>query len=736
MHKVLLILFAFIALSASVQAQSVGKISQASRNNTNSSQNRNNQPYNPESIDNLDNPDSAMNNQPQGIVFDDPTLPDSVLRSYVFSFEKIVRDVKIRNLKHPSLLPTGLHCNDPLASVELPFFVSLGALGQAHKPLYFNPQQSTLNFSPDPFPYSRQQLNTFKFFQTQTPYTLLGYGSSIDKDYQIHIIHTQNIRPRWNVAMLYDLISRDGLYTNSGLTSHYLDLSTNYYSQDAKYQLLASIKYNSIIQKENGGVTNDITCWDYSRESGVPVQMYTAQNRWRDLELHLHQSYNTVRQFDKVREYEITVTDSSATDSTAKPKTRILRDTIHAPKPFSLNTGVFALDLSYERHRHLFYDNQTTSWFYNYATIMQIDDTATNQFFDSTIHHQLAAELYWTNDAYMQHRWNNPLVITGGIRPQIDIVTFAAPGQKVNELNVSPFASARIHIGKFLLTANAEETNGERRFGDYRLNGTLSLDLGKSHLSVSTLSEAQSPNLIYYHNEGIYSWNIKEYNKIKQQHIAAEYGYRSSEYDADLKPTAPDSSVHESQYSKIHLSTFNFKLSSTLLSDNVWFDSQMRPTQGDATALLLQADIYGHLHLGWLNLRTHQMLQHSNDNNVVRVPLFASKNSIYADFNLFRNALRAQIGVDLRYHTKFLCDAWNPVLGAFYRQNDVEVGNYLIADVWLTLQVKRATIYLRAGHVNAPIEKLAGLQPNYFSLPHYPYEGFSLYWGLIWRFFD
>ena len=735
MHKLLLIFLAFIALSTSVHAQ-IGTLSQSTGNRTNKSQNQRNQPYKPESQDELNNPDSAMNNQPQGIVFDDQTLPDSVLRSHVFSFERMLRDVKIRKLKHPSLLPTGLHCNDPLASVDLPLFASLGALGQAHKPLSFNPQLSNNNFFPDPFPYFRQQLNTFKYFQTQTPYTLLGYGSSIDKDYQIHIIHTQNIRPRWNVAMLYDLVSRDGLYTNSGLTSHYLDLSTNYYSQDAKYQLLATIKYNSIIQKENGGVTNDTSCWDYRRESGVPVQMYTAQNRWRDLELHVHQSYNTVRQFDRVNEYEITVIDSTATDSASKTKTEILYDTIRAPKPFTFNTGVLALDLSYERHRRLFYDNQATSWFYNYSTNQQFIDSTNNQFYDSTIHHQLAAELYWTNDAYMQHRWKNPVVITGGIRPQIDIVEFANPAKKVKELNVSPFASARIHLGKFLLIANAEETNGERRLGDYRLNGTLSLNLGKSQLSVSALSEAQSPDLIYYHNEGIYSWDINSYNKVKQQRIAAEYGYRRTEYDADLMPKATDSIVHEPQHSKFQLNEFNFKFASTLLSDNIWFDSQMRPTQGDATALLLQADIFGHLQLGWFNLRTHQMLQHSSDNNVVRVPLFASKNSIYADFNLFHNALRAQIGVDLRYHTKFLCDAWNPVLGAFYRQNDVEVGNYLIADVWLTLQVKRATIYLRAGHVNAPIEKLAGMQPNYFSLPHYPYEGFSLYWGLIWRFFD
>lgn len=711
MRKALLILIACIALSGISVAQEIIRSNTSTTRRNNNANAPNNPLYDPE---NPNNPDSAMNNQPEGIVFDDDAIPDSVLRSRVFSFERCLRDVKIRHLEHPNLLPTGLHCNDPLSSVEQTPYASLGALGQIHMPLTFNPELSTLTFAPDPLSYYRYKQHPFRLFQTQTPYTLLGYGSSLDKDYQIHIIHTQNIRPRWNVAMLYDLISRDGLYTNSGLTAHYLDISTNYYSKDARYQMQATFTLNSIRQGENGGVVNDTTCWDYSRESGVPVNMYSAQNRWHDIELNIHQSYNTVRQFDRIREYEITIADSTS-DSTQKPKTKTISDTTHAPKPLAFNTGVFALDLSYKRQRRNFYDNQAKSWFYNYGVV---DSTL---FFDSTAHHQLAAELYWTNDAYMQHRWANPVVITGGIRPQIDIVRFANPENKISELYVSPFASARLHIGKFLLIANAEETNGPRRLGDYKLDGTLSLDFGNSKLQISALSEAQSPNIIYYHNKGVYNWDITSYNKIKLQRIAAEYTYHE-----------PDTQ----SFRRSGIESFKINLSSSLLSDNIWFDSKMRPTQSNASALLLNADIYGHIRMGWLHLRTHQIIQHSSNNAVVRVPLFASKNSLFADFNLFRNALRAQVGVDIRYHTKFYCDAWNPVLGAFYRQDNVEVGNYFIADLWLTLQVKRATIYLRASHLNAPIEQLAGLKRNYFSLPHYPYENFTLYWGLIWRFFD
>ena len=66
----------------------------------------------------------------------------------------------------------------------------------------------------------------------------------------------------------------------------------------------------------------------------------------------------------------------------------------------------------------------------------------------------------------------------------------------------------------------------------------------------------------------------------------------------------------------------------------------------------------------------------------------------------------------------------------------MEVGNYLVADFWVNLQVKRATMYIKASHFNAPLEELMQFSPNYFSLPHYPMEGFGLYWGVIWKFFN
>lgn len=664
---------------------------------------------------NVDPFDTVQSQEPEGIVYDTGEEPDSLMPGYVYGFAPTLRAVKITAMQHPLLSPDGVEMHNPVHRFDGDFYTDLGALGQSHRSLYpyaldtrqlldGNLGNAALRqqWTMDASPIYRQLMHPQPFMQTLRPFTHLQYGSSINKDYQIRVVHSQNIKPRWNFAFFYDLVSRDGLYTNSELTNHSLDFSTNYYSSDARYQLQALVTFNRLRQQENGGVADDETCWDNGRRAGVPVNMYSAQNQWRDLELHLHQSFNTVRQFQEIRP----IVEKLSADSTMRD-TIVGYDTLSIHSPRTFNTGVFALDVDFAKHRRIFSDNQSNSWFYDYGAI------DTTFYYDSTSHYQLSAELYWTNDAYMSHRWRNPIVLTVGVRPEHNTLRYAVSSK--DYFSTSLFARSRFHLGRFALSADAEEVNGGERTGDYRIDATAELHVGKhSRFSAAVLSEAQAPALMYYYNEGCYAWSHGSFNKEKRQQVAIGYAL-----------SLPDSATG-------HLRMLTTRTSATLLGDRVWFDSTMTPVQGNASGLLLQATVETRLRFGWFNVRMQQMVQHSSDPDVVRVPLFATKNSFYADIHLFRRSLRMQTGFDLRYHTRYYADGWNPVLGAFYRQDNVEVGNYIVADFWLTLQIKRATIYAKVSHFNAPLER----HPSYFSLPHYPMEDLGVYWGVVWKFFN
>lgn len=685
--------------------------------------------------------DTVQNTQPEGIIYDSGDEADSVLRVRVYGFEGTLRDVKLRHIAHPLLDPTGVALHNAAHRMDGDYYMDRGALGQnqlsllPYSTLTRRLQQAILasalpglRLQADPYPVYHD-LHRLRFFQTQTPYTMLHYGSSANKDYQIGIVHTQNIKPRWNWAFRYDMTSREGVYTNAGGTNHMLDATTNYYSADARYQLQAAITFNRMRQEENGGVQNDTSCWNTSRRAGVPVNMYAAQNQWRDLTVAIHQSFNTVRQFNKavpiVETRTDTVVEVRQVADTIRPDSVVMRpdtvrsvalrdtivgyDTLYAHTPRTFNTGVFALDLRYGKQRRIFADSKPDSWFYdNYV----LDTTF---YLDSTTQRQLSADIYWTNDAYMAHRWRNPFVLQVGIRPEYNVLQFAASQRTL--VTVSPFAQALLTIGPLRLRLNAEEVTGGLRGGDYNVASQLHLDLSeRSDLNLLLLSEARQPDLIYYHNEGRYAWDYADdqWNKTHRQQLALDYSY-----------TAPDSVGGL-------LRQLTANGCGMLLGNTIWLDSAMRPTQGDATGLLLQATVSANLRLRWLNLRLQESVQHSSDDAVVRVPLLASKNSLYADLRLFHDALRLQTGFDLRFHTRFMADGWNPLLATYYRQDAVSVGGYLVADFWLAMQVKRASIYLRVNHLNAPLEQ----SPRYFSLPHYPMEDLGVYWGIIWKFFN
>ena len=693
----------------------------------------NQQRYTQRGMNNNDPSDTASTSQTdsQGIVYNNVGETDSALSLKVFAFDATHRSVKLYKVYNPLVNPMEATEYDATDRFDGIFYTSLGRAGQSHKSifpstvLYTNRKSEPLSAKMD-FDFNHLYTNAphrHFHYQTQMPYTMLSYGSSLNKDYTIGIVHTQNLRPRWNMALNYDLTNSNGTYTNSKIKNNALNLTTNYYSEDARYQVQGTISHHNIEQQENGGVANDTTCWQSSNRSGVPVNMYNATNQWRSIDIAIHQSYNTVRQFEKIKPITVKLHDTVGIDTlyseNSGDSTMVLRpvveerdsiirvDTLAANNPGVFNSGVWGMDIKASRLRRNFYDTQASSWFYNLGTI---DSTI---YYDSTAFVQLSGDIYWTNDAYMSHRWHNPFIVTAGIRPEVSIMTYPSGKRNLGSLNL--FANADISLGHLNLKANAEEVTGTNRNGDYRFQASAELKTGASTtLRFAALSEAQSPVQLFYHNEGCYQWDIDEYNKIKQQQLFFHLSHIKADTNKGL------------------LRSVTFNGASTVITDNVWIGSDMQPVQGTESGILIQGEFSAHFKAGWFNIKTHDAVQHSTDIDVVRVPTLTSKNSVFADLYLFKRALHVTVGADIKYHTKYLADAWNPVLATFYRQDDVEVGNYAVVDLWLSLHVKQAIIYLKASHINSIVES----NPHYFSIPHHPIEDFGLHWGVVWKFFN
>jgi len=666
--------------------------------------------------------DTSANDGPKGIEYH-VDIPDSILQASVFLFHRPRHQVKILKLEHPSLSPTGVQYSDCLDALNGNYYLTVTELGHPHLTLV--PQfdgHPGLIYKTNIFPAFYKTPDNINFYQVQNPYTLLSYNSSLNQDYQLHVTHTQNINDHWNLALDYHLFSPEGEFSNSSATDHLLDLTTNYYSPDARYQLSAGFIWQRMVLGENGGLSNEDTYINkrISNMGGIPVNNTQRMSNNNDHTVFVRQSFNTVRQFewyrpikeqtiDTIAEYDtirLPIVDTLTHDTTYRDSVSVnyrheLRDTIvgydtiQPHDPHIYNTGVLALELQWDKQKY--------------------------RCVDSTLYNRLTASLYWTNDAYMDHRWRNPLKIYGGIRPQIawlalnDSLYSAAT---VRRIALYPFG--RIEFSPWAATELTVYAETAPNLSEYNLDARLVFPLRDSignpirNLAVSATVKALQPELIY----------------------TAQSMRTGSPATAELK--AIGIRQIEADYTHGHL--LQVHIAAQHISHNVWFTQQtladntttLLPQQSDGSALLLQGRLNLNLTLfGWLHYDMQHHLQYSSDQNQIRVPLFATKNSLYADFKLFNNILHTQIGTDLRYHTAYKADGYDPVVGAFYRQDNTEVGNYLWADFFINLQVKRASIYAKAAHINSFLE-----EHSHLILPLYPAKQFGFFFGMTWKFFD
>ena len=638
----------------------------------------------------------------KGLVYVEET-PDSVLRMKVFFFNYAPRKVKIDELWNPTLDPTGAQFSDPLESFNGNYYLGQGTIGHPHfavyptlvVPLAFALQTDGLTA------YLKKPDN-LRLHQTLTPYTRLSYNNTLNKDYLVQITHTQNIRPGWNVAFDYRLICPEGNMASSGAKNSQLDVTTNYFSKDSRLQAQAGFAWQSFLMDENGGLTDDryFTSNQTSNLSGLPVVLSNSSSKNLYHNAFAKVTYNLIQQVETYRNRDSLAVryDTVGADSVRMVVDTIeLVDTIAVGTPRMFNAGVLGVSVDYARWKRSAY---------------------LSTFSDSTLWSDASATIFWTNDAYPDHRWHNPLKLTFGLTPRnlraiVATDTTQAPDTLVATAALNPFAEATLSLGRMALSVKGEvdntllNLNSRIHSPDYYASGALQLLLDSSRntgMALSASLQRRMPEVRMLH--------AMDYNM--EAIDAQRYGIHL---------------FHNSESGV--LQCIDLDVGATHQSHHTWYDSTLAVVVGNGDLWLYQATLTMRLRLGWLHIDMQQFLQHSTDEAQVEVPLWATKNSVYADFTLFRRALRMQIGADIRYYTAFASDGYDPATGLFFSQS-TETGDYLWADAFINLQVKRASIYIKGGHLNALWES----HPNYFLMPHYPGTRFGLFWGISWNFFD
>lgn len=176
---------------------------------------------------------------------------------------------------------------------------------------------------------------------------------------------------------------------------------------------------------------------------------------------------------------------------------------------------------------------------------------------------------------------------------------------------------------------------------------------------------------------------------------------------------------------------FRIGVKNTTINDLIYFGTDAKPTQHDGVVNI--SEIYGSAAISLWRFRIEGFfaLNTVSNSEVMHLPLFQSRLKVSYAQPIFKKAAILQPSITVQYFTRYYADAYMPALRTFYLQNDVMIGNYPFIDLDLTINVKKADIFVQYNNMFL----LTG-NYNAFIAPHYPMRTSKFFFGINWRLFN
>lgn len=527
------------------------------------------------------------------------------------------------------------------------------------------------NFIPNIHGNSFYTQENIRWYQVNHPYTYLSYLGGTQSTNGIRAIHSQNISKGWNVALDLKAFLTDGQFYRSEIRNQSLHVTTNYISDKGRYRIQGGYIHNSAKAMENGGLLFDtvFTEGTISNTDAMPVKLSAAQNFQRENEFFYTQSFN-------LNTYDTALQKGSV-----------------------FNYGVLSHRASFQHHKKIFTDDLGKDSLY---TQTFLSTAMTN---DSLAYRSLSNTLQWSNDSYDDGFYSNPLIFSAGMTHSF--YEFYDISKEYNGQRWQPFSKIKWNNKYFSLMLQGKYVfSRQEDHGEQRIMGVLKIPTlwFLKDISLATEWRKESPLFFLQHIHG--------------NHFQWNNNFRHSDAWGLLFSLSPLQGINlgGSYYRKEHY---------------VYLSEALNPTMTTKPGHLLSAYLQHRLHFGAFRFEGCLLLNNSDNNEVFRLPSFAVKETMAIHFGMFKKKLKASMGVDISYHTKYFADGYDPALGAFYRQNSVEIGNYVYADIFVEAKVESVRFFFKVGHPYAGL-----LGGNYFNTPHYPHEKLSLRWGVSREFED
>lgn len=134
------------------------------------------------------------------------------------------------------------------------------------------------------------------FFNVKAPYTELAYWGTLfaykeKEETNVRFLHTQNITPELNLAVLYQGWKAAGMLNQEATTNNSLEITTNYLGRN--YIAHAGLIHQNINREENGGIQDSYMVRDTTVDGKtIAVNLQNANNKLSRNTFFINHSYN------------------------------------------------------------------------------------------------------------------------------------------------------------------------------------------------------------------------------------------------------------------------------------------------------------------------------------------------------------------------------------------------------------------------------------------------------------
>ncbi len=523
------------------------------------------------------------------------------------------------------------------------------------------------------------EVEDVNYYYVPTPLTELMFKTAFEQGQLLDAFFTVNTTPQFNFSVAYKGLRSLGKYQHSITSTGNFRFTANYKTKNGRYNVRAHSVIQDLMNEENGGILDkDLDEFETGNPRFIDRSVFDpafedAESVLKGKRFHVDHYYNLIQQQDSV----------------------------------SHNILSIGNVVSYESK---YYQYEQTSPYIDYFddafTSSNLNDKTTleNVYIEAntTYRNNIIGELKF-NVGYNQYNYGyNKLVSINGN----DI------SNRLKGNVVSVGGSYKNTIGKLLVQGDFGFNLSGDFDGNY-LNGKATYKVNNNtDVSARININSKAPN----------------YNYLLYQSDYINYNWQNTFDNIQTKQLGFDFSSNK---------LINFNVDYTTINNYTYFDktnddpSLLKPNQYSGTVNYFRARIGKEIKFGKFALNNTILYQKAIDgDDVLNVPTFVTRNTLYYSSHFFDKALFLQTGINFSYFSKYNMNAYDPVLAEFYVQNETQRGAFPRLDFFINAKVKQTRIFFKLEHFNSPFTGY-----NYYSSPNTIYPDFALRFGLVWNFF-